>query len=101
MATTVDSFGSWLLVMAVPLHVYTLTRSPMSTGGALAAQAVPAVLAGPWAGLVADRHHRKTVILAANLLAAAAVASIGLGRLPLIYLGLTVEISRSAFSAPP
>jgi len=99
-ATTVDSFGSWLLVMALPLHVFTMTRSAMSTGLALAAQALPAVLVGPWAGVVVDRRHRRTVLVVANLLATAAVALLVRGHLPLIYLGLTLENVALCFLRP-
>jgi MFS family permease len=94
-AATIDSFGSWLLVMAVPLHVFTLTRSAASTGLTLAVQAAPAVLIGPWAGVVIDRWHRRKVLVVANVASAAAVALMMLaatpGRLMFIYLGLTVE----------
>jgi MFS family permease len=103
-ATTIDSFGSWLLVMAVPLHVYSLTGSATSTGLALAVQALPFVLVGPWAGVTVDRWHRKTVIVAANLAAAAGVAMMALATRPdraaFIHLGLVVEHVALCFLRP-
>jgi MFS family permease len=104
LASTIDSFGSWLLVMAVPLHVFALTGSAMSTGLALAVQALPAALVGPWAGIVIDRWHRKKVLVVANAVSAAGVAVMALaatpGRLVFIYLGLTAENVAVCFLRP-
>jgi MFS family permease len=103
-AATIDSLGSWLLVMAVPLHVFTLTGSAMSTGLALAAQALPAVLIAPWAGVTVDRWHRKKVLVVANVTAATGVAlmlpATTSDRIALVYLGLTVEHVAICFLRP-
>jgi predicted MFS family arabinose efflux permease len=98
-ATTVDAFGSWLLLMAVPLQVFTITGSVTSAGLTLAVEAAPAVLIGPWAGAVADRLPRTTVLVVANLAAAAGVGLL-LGGLPLLYLGLVVEKVAMCFAQP-
>ena len=98
-ATTVDAFGSWLLLMAVPLQVFTITGSVTSAGLTLAVEAAPAVLIGPWAGAVADRLPRRTVLVVANLAAAAGVGLL-LGGLPLLYLGLLAEKVAMCFAQP-
>lgn len=103
-AGTISSFGSWLLVIAVPLHVFALTGSAMSTGVALALQALPAVLIAPWAGVVVDRWPRGKVIVAANLAAAAGVALMLSANTPdrllLVYVGLIVENAAICFLRP-
>ncbi|GLH96613.1 MFS transporter [Phytohabitans aurantiacus] len=103
-AATIDSFGSWLLVMAVPLHVFALTGSAMSTGLALAVQALPTVVIGPWAGVVVDRWRRKNVLVVANVVAACAVALMLLAttsdRAAVIYVGLVVENVAICFLRP-
>ncbi|GAA4712270.1 MFS transporter [Phytohabitans rumicis] len=103
-AATIDSFGSWLLVMAVPLQVFALTTSVPSTGLALAIQALPAMLIAPWAGVAVDRWHRKKVLVAANVVAAAGVALMLLAntsdRIAFIYLGLIVENVALCFLRP-
>jgi MFS family permease len=103
-ASTIDSFGSWLLVMALPLHVYALTGSAMSTGLAMAVQAAPAVLVGPWAGVAIDRWHRKKVLVVANIVSAAAVGLMMLatspGGLLFIYIGLAIENVGVCFLGP-
>ena len=103
-AATIDSFGSWLLVMAVPLQVFALTGSATSTGLALAAQALPTVLIAPWAGVAIDRWHRKKVLVAANFAAAAGVAPMMLAttsdHIAFVYLGLIVENVAICFLRP-
>jgi MFS family permease len=103
-ASSIDSLGSWLLVMAVPLHVFALTGSAMSTGLALAVQAAPAVLVGPWAGVVIDRWHRKKVLVVANIASAAAVGLMMVattpGDLVFVYLGLAIENVGICFLRP-
>lgn len=103
-AATIDSFGSWLLVMAVPLQAFLLTGSALSTGLALAVQALPAVLLGPWAGVAIDRWHRRKVIVAANLAGAAGVALMMLAatpdRIAFLHLGLLAESIAVCFLRP-
>ncbi|MGN9907575.1 MFS transporter [Phytohabitans sp. LJ34] len=103
-AATVDALGSWLLVIAVPVHIYALTGSATSTSLALAIQALPAMLIGPWAGVAADRFNRRTVLVVANTASAAGVAlmlaATTPGRVGLIYLGLLVENLAVCFLRP-
>src|SRR6185369_11971684 len=66
-ATTIDAFGSWLLVMALPLHVFASTGSIGSTGLTLAVEAAPALLVGLWAGSLVDRWPRRRVLVLGNL----------------------------------
>ncbi|MBL7259573.1 MFS transporter [Paractinoplanes lichenicola] len=100
MATTIDSLGSWLLVMAVPVQVYRLTGSAMSTGLALAVQAAPAVLIGPWAGVVIDRWPRRTILVGANLAAAGAVCLMLPGHVGFVFAGLLGESVAVCFLRP-
>jgi MFS family permease len=95
-ATTIDAFGSWLLVMAVPLHVYQSTGSVASTGLTLAVEAAPALLVGLWAGALVDRWPRGRVLVLGNLAAAAGVALLPFS----IYGGLLVESVAICFVQP-
>lgn len=102
--TTVSGLGSWLLVVAVPAQVYRLTGSTLATGAALAVEAAPAILVGPWAGTLADRWSLRATMVVADLAAAAGVAPILLAtspnRLPAAYLGLLAENVAVAFQRP-
>ncbi len=103
-ATTIDSFGSWMLVMAVPLQVFRLTGSAMSTGLALAVQAVPAVVIGPWAGVFIDRWDRKKILVVANLTSGAGVGLMLLAttatRSGWVFGGLLAESAAVCFLRP-
>ncbi|MFI6071634.1 MFS transporter [Actinoplanes sp. NPDC051343] len=99
-AATVDAFGTWLLVTAVPVEVFARTGSPGSTGLALAVEAGPALLLGPWAGAVADRLPRARVLLGADLAAAAGVALMLVPGVRYLYLGVATESVAVCFIAP-
>jgi MFS family permease len=75
-SSTVSGLGSWLLVVALPFHVYQLTGSPAATGLTLALEALPALLVGPWAGTLLDRWHPVRAMWLADLASAGAVALI-------------------------
>lgn len=72
-ARGVSSLGSWLLMIAVPAHVFLLTGSTWATGLTVAAEYLPLVVLGPWAGAAADRWDRRRLMMAMDLLRAIAV----------------------------
>src|SRR5262245_33302118 len=93
-ARLVSLLGSWLLVVAVPAHVFALTGSVAATGLTLAAQFLPPVMLGPLAGVLADRWDRRRVMVAADAARAAAVLLLlarGPGGVWLVYLALMAE----------
>ncbi|MEV0221995.1 MFS transporter [Streptomyces sp. NPDC050704] len=75
-SSTVSGLGSWLLVVALPFHVFQLTGSPAATGLTLALEALPALLIGPWAGTLLDRWNPVRAMWLADLASAGAVALI-------------------------
>jgi hypothetical protein len=72
--------GDFALLIALPLHAYTLTGSAVATGGVFAASLLPRVLLGSIAGVFVDRWDRKRTMVAADLLRAALL-------LPLLAVG--------------
>src|SRR6185437_5032829 len=70
----ISSLGSWLLVLAIPVHILAVTGSLRDTGLALAAEYLPRLALGPVAGAVADRWDRRRLMSGANLFCAGAVA---------------------------
>jgi MFS family permease len=91
----VSSLGSWLLVVAVPYHVFQLTGSAGATGLTLAAESLPALLAGPFAGVLVDRWDRRTVMIVTDIVAAVALLGLPLAdrpdRLGWLYAALVLE----------
>src|ERR1700723_486864 len=103
-AGLVSSLGTWLLVLAVPAHVFLVTRSLAATGFTLAADYLPLLLFGPVAGVLTDHWDRRRVMVSCNVFRAAAVAGMlaGLapGRFWVFYLALAAESSGTALFSP-
>jgi MFS family permease len=103
-AGLVSSFGSWLLVLAVPAHVFLVTKSITATGYTLAAEYAPLLLLGPVAGALTDRWDRRRVMIAADLfrvlVVIAMLAALSPGRYWIFYLTLAAESSGTALFTP-
>jgi MFS family permease len=56
--------GSWVQNLTIPYVFYQLTGSAFWVGFATFTQFIPAMLLGPLAGSIADRHDRRRVLLA-------------------------------------
>jgi Na+/melibiose symporter-like transporter len=69
--------GDWVLFIALPIYVYTLTGSTLATSAMFIAEMIPNLLLGSIAGVFVDRWDRKRTMIVANLLLA-------LGLLPLL-----------------
>jgi MFS family permease len=100
----VSSIGSWLLVLAIPAHVFLVTGSLRDTGLTLASEYLPLLVLGPVAGVYADRWDRRRLMIAVNLFRAAAVAAMLLGTAPgrfwVLYVALIAESSGGMFYGP-
>lgn len=70
--------GSVITLIALPVLVYRLTRSPALTGTVAALEAAPYLLFGLVAGAVGDRADRRVVMITAELADAALVVSVPL-----------------------
>jgi predicted MFS family arabinose efflux permease len=100
----INSFGSWLLVVAIPAHILMATGSLRDTGLTLAAQYLPLLVLGPVAGVFADRWDRRRLMITTNVFCAAAVAAMLLGTSPgrywVLYAALVAENSGAVLYAP-
>ena len=72
-AGLISDTGDWLLLVSLPIFVYGLTGSTMSTAGAFLAGLAPPVLLGPLGGWLADRFDRRRLLVAITLLQACAL----------------------------
>jgi MFS family permease len=77
-AGLVSFAGDWVLRIALPIHVYALTGSPLATGGVVAANVSASLLVGAIAGVYVDRWDRRRTLVAGNLVLAAIVAPLAL-----------------------
>jgi predicted MFS family arabinose efflux permease len=91
----ISALGSWLLMLAIPTHIFLVTRSLRATGLTVAAEYLPLLVLGPVAGVFADRWNRRRLMIATNLFCAAAVAVMLLGTSPgrywVLYVALIAE----------
>lgn len=73
---TLSLLGNSIAAVVFPLIVLQLTGSLLSTGILVATTAVPAFLAGLFAGVVIDRVNRRTSSVLADLISAASIAAL-------------------------
>jgi MFS family permease len=78
---SVSLVGSWTETVAQALLVLQLTKSGVWLGLATAARYLPVLLLTPYAGLIVDRHDKRTVLLVTQ--ASLAALSLVLGALVL------------------
>src|SRR6516162_871042 len=65
--------GDWVLFVALPFYVYSLTGSTLATGIMFIVQTIPSIFFGSIAGVFVDRWDRKRTMIIANLAQAIAL----------------------------
>jgi predicted MFS family arabinose efflux permease len=100
----ISSLGSWLLILAIPAHIFLVTGSLRDTGLTLAADYLPFLLLGPVAGVFTDRWDRRRLMIATDLFRAGAVAVMLLGISPgrywVLYVAMMAESSGYVLFTP-
>jgi MFS family permease len=102
--SVVSTLGSWLLVLAVPAHVFAVTGSLRATGLTLAAEYLPGLVLGPIAGVCADRWDRRRLMIIASTIQACAVTTMLTGLAParywILYAALAAESAAGVLYTP-
>src|SRR5690349_20225958 len=86
-ALAVSQLGDWLYNLALLAFVYDRTHSVTWTAATTAARVLPAVVLGPAGGVLADRHDRRRLLIASDVVRAAAMvllAVVALTSLPVL-----------------
>ncbi len=100
----VSSLGTWLMVLALPAHVFLVTGSLRDTGLILAAEYLPALVLGPVAGVLTDRWDRRRLMIATSVFRAASVAVMLLGTAPgrywVLYAAVVAESAGGVLYGP-
>ena len=99
----VSMTGSWVLHIALSLHVYAETGSPLATSGVLIALVVPGIVFGAFGGVAADRYDRRRLLVVANLaLAVATLPMLALtsGEIWIVYPALFIASAISQLVPP-
>lgn len=99
-----SNIGNWMMIVAVPVHVYALTGSAVNSGLVFIAETAPAIVFAPLAGVLADRWDRRAVMVAADVIRLAALPALLLvddrGLVWLLYAVVFVENAVGNFFAP-
>jgi MFS family permease len=103
-AGLVSVAGDWMLLTALPFYVYVETGSTLATAGMTMAELVPGIVLSSFTGVVADRHDRGRILLAAYgvqaLVASTLVVVARGGPVGLVYVVALAQSAAAAFAAP-
>ncbi|SDK93134.1 Predicted arabinose efflux permease, MFS family [Glycomyces sambucus] len=66
-AMVLANIGDGIRIAAFPLLAASLSQDPFTVAAVGAAAVLPWLLTGVWAGVLADRHHARTLLLATDL----------------------------------
>jgi MFS family permease len=94
LGAALSGIGIQMTVMTVGLQIFDLTRSTLMVGLVGGVALLPMLVVGPWGGMLADSHDRRTVLLAA--LGVAWLSTLGL-----LILGIMVAQAESHGDHPP
>jgi MFS family permease len=72
----ISRLGDFLYTVALIVYIFDRTGSAAWVAAATLARFVPYVVVSPLGGLIADRYHRRTVMVASELTSMAAMAAI-------------------------
>src|ERR1051326_2005873 len=75
----ISAIGDWMLLVGLPIYIFTLTHSIAATSGSFLANQIPRILLGSVAGVFIDRWNRKWVIVITNI-------CLALGLVPLLFI---------------
>jgi MFS family permease len=95
-ATAQSQVGNQLARVALAVLVFDQTASPVLTTLTYALTFLPPMLAAPLLTGLADRHSRRTVLVAADLVRAALIGLTALPGLPLLAVGVLVTLAACA-----
>ena len=73
LAGLVSLMGNWMLMAALPFHIYAVTGSALATSAWLMAYILPGVLFGSVTGVFVDRWDRRKTMIADAILSAVLV----------------------------
>ena len=100
----ISLIGNWIIIAAIPFHIYAVTDSALATGAWLMAYIAPGVIFGSVAGVFVDRWDRKRTMVITSFMQAAIVLVLLLAQTPetvwLIYVVAFIEATLAQFFSP-
>src|SRR4051795_6129735 len=98
-ASAASQVGDWLYNAALLGYVFGATHSAAWVGAATICRLLPYVLLGPFGGVLADRHPRRTVLVLGSvvrLVLMLALAAVAAGDGPIVLALAIVAIASAA-----
>ncbi|HZR40693.1 MAG TPA: MFS transporter [Ktedonobacteraceae bacterium] len=100
----ITTTGDWLLIIGLPVYIYTTTRSALATSVTLIVAVIPGLFLSSLAGVFVDRWDRRKTIIVTNFLLAAGLLPLlavhSIDTLWIIYVVLFFESCVVQFSSP-
>jgi len=100
----ISLIGNWILIVAMPFHIYAVTDSALLTSAWLMAFIAPGVLFGSVAGVFVDRWDRKRTMVVTSLMQAVIILVLLFAQsaewIWLVYVVAFIESSLAQFFSP-
>jgi predicted MFS family arabinose efflux permease len=100
----VSQLGDWFNMVAVYALLYDLTHSATAVGTMMVVQYLPVALVGPVAGVIVDRHDRRRIMIAADLVRGVAILALlfadTASTVWIAYVAIAVAVSATGFFEP-
>jgi MFS family permease len=100
----VSDLGDWMLLIGLPVFVFQLTGSALTTSTVFVAELVPALVVGQVGGVVVDRWDRRRVLVGASFLQALLLLPLlavdGADRLWIVYLVAAAQSGLARVCSP-
>jgi len=103
-AGLISIMGNWIIMVALPYHIYNVTGSALATSAWLMAYILPGVLFSSVAGVFVDRWDRKKTMIFTNFLQMLVILMLVLVQSPehiwIVYVVGFLESTLSQFFSP-
>ncbi len=103
-AGLISDGGDWMLLVALPIVVFSLTGSALGTAVAFAAELAPGIVLAPVGGRLADAVDRRALLISLSMLQALALLPLllvhGRNGLAIVYAVIVTQASLAALFDP-
>lgn len=96
----VSEVGDWVLLVALPVHVYQVTGSATATAATFLVALLPGLALSPLAGVLADRWDRRRLMLLVSLAQAAVLLPLLTGDLVVLNAVTAAQAALAALFEP-
>lgn len=100
----VSQLGDWFNTVAVYALLYEITGSATAVAGMMVVQFLPIAVVGPLAGVIVDRHDRRRIMIAADLVRGVAILGLLLAdsasTVWMAYAAVGVSVAATGFFEP-